>query len=51
MGGWMGGWVGADIVFSSVFFIFRYIDKNNILVINILSKFVNVFEIKSYDQL
>ena len=43
VGGWVGGWVGCDILPPSIFFIFRYVNKHNVLVTNMVSKLVNGF--------
>ena len=32
MGGWVGGWVGGDILPPSIFLIFKYVNKQHVLV-------------------
>ena len=51
MGGWVGGWVGGDFLPPSILLIFRYVNKLDVLVTNMVLKLVNGFYIKSYDQL
>ena len=36
-------WVGCDILPPSIFFIFRYVNKHNVLVTNLVSKLVKRF--------
>ncbi len=40
VGGWEGGWVGCDILPPSIFFIFKYINKQDVLIPNMVSKIV-----------
>ena len=42
MGGWVGGWVGGDQKGPSIFLIFKYINKQDALISNIVSKVVYV---------
>ena len=50
MGGWMGGWVSGDQKGPSIFLIFRYIDKQCLVITNMVSKSVYGFFIKSYEH-
>ena len=43
----MDGWVGGDNLPSSIFFIFRYVNKHDVLVKNPVSKVVVNYKIKS----
>ena len=46
----MGGWVGGDQKGLSIFFIFEYINKQNVLILNMASKVVYGFFVRSYDH-
>ena len=48
--GWMGGWVGCDQKGLSIFFIFEYINEQNVLILNMASKVVYSFFVRSYDH-
>ena len=45
----MGGWLGDDQNGPSILLIFKYVNKQNVLIPNMVSKLVYVFLIKSYD--
>ena len=44
----MGGWVGGDQKGPSIFLIFKYVNKQDALITNMVSKVVYGFYIKSY---
>ena len=46
-GGWVGRWVGR--ISSPIYLIFWYINKQNVLISNMVSKIIYGFVIKSYD--
>ena len=52
MSGWVGGWVGELCYFTSFdfFFLLKYVNKQDMLIPNIVSKFVIGIFIKSYDH-
>ena len=50
MGGWMGGWVGGDQNGTSIFLIFKYINKQTVLIPNMVLKVVYGFYIRSYEH-
>ena len=50
MGGWMDGWVGCDFLIPSIFFIFKYDNKQDVLISNIWSKSIKGFYIKIYEH-
>ena len=45
---YMGGWVGFDFLTPSIFLIFKYDNKQDVLIPNMSSKVVNMFYVKSY---
>ena len=42
-GGWVGGWVGCDILPSSIFLIFKYDNKQHMLLQNMVLKVAYAF--------
>ena len=50
MGGWVGGWVGGDQKGPSIFLIFKYINKKNVLIPNMVLKVVYGLYIRSYEH-
>ena len=46
----MGGWVGGDQKCPSILLIFKYVDKQDVLIPNMVSKVVYGFFIKSYEH-
>ena len=50
MGGWVGGWVGGDQKDPSIFLIFKYINKQTVLIPNMVLKVVYGFYIRSYEH-
>ena len=51
MGGWMGGWMDGDQKRLLIFLIFKYINKHNVLIPNIVLKVVYGFYLRSYEHL
>ena len=51
MGGWVDGWVGGDQKGPSILLIFKYVNKQDALIPNMVSKVVYGFFIKSYEQI
>ena len=47
MGGWMDdwmyGWMGCDILPPSIFFIFKYVNKQNAVILKMCFKVVSAF--------
>ena len=50
VGGWMGGWMGGDHLGPSIFLIFKYINKQTVLIPNMVLKVVYGFYIRSYEH-
>ena len=50
VGGWVDGWVGGDQKGPSIFLNFGYINKQDVLIPNMVSKIVYGFFIKSYEH-
>ena len=49
--GWVYEWVGGDILCPSILLLkFGYINKNDVLILNVASKVVYGHSTKSYDQ-
>ena len=45
---WVGGWLDGDQKGPSILFIFEYVKKQNVLILNMVSKIVYGFYIKKY---
>ena len=43
MGGWVGGWVGGDFLPPSIFFIFKYHNKQLTLVLKMCLKVASAY--------
>ena len=50
MDGWTDGWMDGDQKCPSIFFIFEYDNKQNVLILNMVSKVVYGFFIRSYEH-
>ena len=50
MDGWSGEWVGDDHLGPSIFLIFKYINKQTVLIVNMVLKVVYGFYIRSYEH-
>ena len=50
VGGCVGGWMGGDQKSPSIFLIFKYVNKQDALILNLASKVVYDNKIKSYEQ-
>ena len=48
--GWMDGWTDGDQKCPLIFFIFKYINKQTVLIPNMVSKVVYGFYIRSYEH-
>ena len=48
--GWVGGWVGGDQKGPSIFLIFKYINKQDVLIPHIISILDYGFCIKRYEH-
>ena len=49
IGEWVGGLVGGDQMTPSIFLISGYINKHDVLILNMASKIVHRHNIKSYE--
>ena len=50
MDGWMDGWVGCDILPPSIFLIFKYDNKQDVLIPKLCLKVAYAYQIKSYEH-
>ena len=47
---WVGEWMGCDILLTSIFFFFRYVNKQIVLITNMVQKVIYDFCCKSYNR-